>query len=69
MYILRGKVKMISGTGDGRNEYIVEPGDFIYIPRMEVHGIVNCSESEPAEWIFMYGGVPNKEAAGIVFIK
>jgi uncharacterized RmlC-like cupin family protein len=68
MYIIRGQIKMTSGTGDNKIEYIAKPGDFIYIPRMEVHGIVNCSESESAEWIFMYGGVPNKEAAGIVFV-
>lgn len=69
MYIIRGKIRVIEGVGEEKTEYVVGPGNFIYVPPMEVHGIVNCSDSESAEWIFMYAGVPNKEAAGTEFVK
>jgi uncharacterized RmlC-like cupin family protein len=68
MYIIRGEIKITAGVGEESTEHIVGPGNFIYIPRMEVHGIINCSDSESAEWIFMYPGVPNKEAAGTTFV-
>lgn len=68
MYIIRGKIRITAGVGEEKTEYIVGPGNFIYVPRMEVHGIVNYSDTESAEWIFMYGGVPNEEVAGTVFV-
>ena len=69
MYMIRGNIRITAGIGEGRTECVVGPGNFIYIPPEEVHGIVNCSDSEPAEWIFLYAGVPNKEAAGTMFVK
>jgi uncharacterized RmlC-like cupin family protein len=69
MYIIRGEIKVTAGRGEGKAEYVVGPGNFIYVPPKEVHGIVNCSDSESAEWIFMYPGVPNKEAAGTGFVR
>jgi len=68
MYIMEGNIRVTAGTGDRKTEYIVGPGSFIYVPQGEVHGIVNCSDSESAEWIFMYPGVPNKEAAGTIIL-
>jgi quercetin dioxygenase-like cupin family protein len=66
--MIRGNIRITAGIGEGRIEYVVGPGNFIYIPPEEIHGIVNCSDSEPAEWIFLYAGVPNKEAAGTMFV-
>ena len=68
MYIMRGKIRITSGQGDSEKEYIVGPGEFIYVPPMEVHGIVNCSNDEPAEWIFIYSGASTLEGAGTVFV-
>ncbi|RPI99491.1 MAG: cupin domain-containing protein [Deltaproteobacteria bacterium] len=68
MYIMRGRIRVTAGTGDRKAEYVVGPGSFIYVPPGEVHGIVNDSDSEPADWIFMYPGVPNKEAAGTIIL-
>jgi quercetin dioxygenase-like cupin family protein len=68
MKIIRGKIRVTVGVEEGRGKYLVGPGNFIYIPPREVHGIVNCNDSESAEWIFMCAGVQNKEAPGTEFI-
>jgi uncharacterized RmlC-like cupin family protein len=69
MYILKGRVRLILGPDDNRREMDAETGDFIYTPQGEIHGLVNLSNSEPAELIATYNRVGCKEEAGTIFVE
>lgn len=69
MYVISGTMKAVTGPIEGPwKEQIVPAGHFCYVPKGEVHGIENMSETEPVTLIFAYGGVPNKEAAGTMLV-
>ncbi len=67
LYILSGALKVY--VGEKRELTIVKAGSFIHVPKGEIHGIENVSETEPATLIFAYGNVPNKEASGTTFVE
>jgi uncharacterized RmlC-like cupin family protein len=69
MYIIRGRLRILIGPEPDIQEYEVGPGTFCYVPQGEIHGIVNLSDTEDAELVFAYGGVPNKEASGTTFVE
>ena len=56
MYILKGQLRMFFGPDHNQQEVTVEPGDFVFIPQGETHGLLNLSEKEAAEIIFCIGG-------------
>ena len=65
MFVLSGRVRCIFGMpGVETHEEIAEANSFIYVPRGEVHIFENLSQTESAEWIAAYGGVPSGEATG-----
>ena len=67
MYVISGKMRAWTGpTPDRLTPQDVPAGYFCYVPKGEIHGIENLSQTEPVVLIFAYGGVPNKEAAGTV---
>lgn len=68
-YIVKGRLRILIGEGADYSETEVGEGTFCYVPQGEIHGIVNCSDTEDAELIFAYGGVPNKEASGTTFVE
>ncbi|WPD18521.1 cupin domain-containing protein [Thermaerobacter composti] len=68
MYIIRGQLKVLIGDGDTYYEKEVGPGTFVYVPKGEIHGLINLSDTEDAELVFAYAGVPNKEAACTTFV-
>ena len=49
-------------------EVDVGPGDFIFIPKGEIHGSMNISDSEPSEMVACYIGVGSPDETGIVFV-
>jgi uncharacterized RmlC-like cupin family protein len=55
--------------GDERKEHTVTENQFVYVAPGIVHGLMNASETEPAELIFTYGNCPSKEDAGTVFVE
>lgn len=68
-YIVKGRLRILIGEGDRCSEHVAKAGTFCYVPQGEIHGIVNMSDTEDAELIFAYGGVPNKEASGTTFVE
>ncbi len=69
MYILKGRLRMFLGPDHSQEEVTVEPGDFVFIPQGEIHGLENLSETEPAELIATYGGAGSKEEAQVIFME
>jgi len=69
MYIMKGKLRMFIGPDIDMKEVDVEPGDFVYVPSGEIHGLINLSDTESAELIFTYPGASNKYEAGTIFLE
>jgi len=66
-YIAKGELNIYSG--EKREMTRVKAGSFVHVPKGEIHGIENPSQTEPAALIFAYGNVPNKEASGTTFVE
>jgi uncharacterized RmlC-like cupin family protein len=67
LYILSGQLNVF--VGEKREHTVVRAGSFIHVPKGEIHGIENVSQTESATLIFAYGNVPNKEASGTTFVE
>jgi quercetin dioxygenase-like cupin family protein len=65
-YVVKGRTLMSFGPDHEKKEVIVEPGDFIFIPRGEIHG-ASCLEDGAV--VFCYTEVASKEEAGTIFIE
>lgn len=63
-YVISGT--LIDCSGPEAKQQLLTPGTFMYIPQGSIHGGYNPSETETTKVIFVYAGVPNKEAAGTV---
>jgi uncharacterized RmlC-like cupin family protein len=68
MHILKGRLKMVFGPDHEMEEAIAEPGDFAFVPAGVIHGLMNLSDTEPAELISCYS-VGHRKDAGTVFIE
>ncbi len=55
--------------GKEKKEYVTEAGDFMYIPRGEIHSTINPSDTEPVEGVGGYGGCGNPYKSGKVFVE
>ncbi len=66
-FLLKGRLRLF--VGEKPETYEVDEGQFIYVPKGEIHGFENMNKQETAEFIFTYGKVPNKKAAGTVFVE
>ena len=60
MVILSGTGKAISGN----EEMKIGPGDVIFVPEGDRHYVVNTSETETMEMIWIYGGAPSLDKSG-----
>ena len=60
--------RMFFGPDDKMGEVEVGPGDFIFIPKGEIHGSMNVSDTEPSEMVACYIGVNSPDETGIVFV-
>ena len=69
MHVLEGRLKFFFGPDHNMEEIIVEAGDFVFISQGEIYGILNLSDSEPAEWITNKAIVSNIDKEGTVFIE
>jgi uncharacterized RmlC-like cupin family protein len=67
LYIISGH--LVIYTGPEATPQVAGPGDYVYIPVGCIHGIANPSKTVPAQNIFAYGGISNKEDAGTIFIE
>ena len=66
MYVIQGT--MILFIGPEAKIVKCPPGTFVFAPEGVIHGVANASRTEEVVLVFAYGGVPDKEAARIVFI-
>jgi uncharacterized RmlC-like cupin family protein len=69
MHILKGRLKVFLGSNLDLKEGIAEEGDFVFIPKGTIHGLMNCSDTEPAEIISCYGDVGHKKEAGTFYVE
>jgi uncharacterized RmlC-like cupin family protein len=69
MYRIKGRTRYFVGPDDDIKEIDIGPGDFLFIPRGEIHGSLNLSETEPVELVFCYIGVNSPEEAKTVFAE
>jgi quercetin dioxygenase-like cupin family protein len=65
-YVIKGRSKVIVGPDHAKQEFIVEAGDFMYVPRGEIHG---GEALEDTALVFCYTDVSSKEEAGTIFIE
>ena len=68
VYTIKGRRRMFFGPDDKMEEVEVGPGDFIFIPKGEIHGSMNVSDTEPSEMVACYIGVNSPDETGIVFV-
>jgi uncharacterized RmlC-like cupin family protein len=67
MFILKGRLRMFFGPD--QDEGIAEAGDFVYISQGEIHGLMNLSDTEPAEVLSSYSGVGSFDEAKTIFVE
>ncbi len=67
-YVIKGRIKVLLLDGKDYYEREAGPGNFCYAGPGEIHGLINLSDTEEAELVFAYGGVPNRTAAGTTFV-
>ena len=69
LFLKKGKLKLFLGPKDSVQELIFNEGEFLYLEAGDIHGLINLSDTEDAEIIFTYSGVPNKDEAETVFVE
>lgn len=69
MHVLKGRMRVFLGPKNDLKETDVQAGDFIFVPRGEIHGIMNLSKTEPVELIATYNHAGSVEEAGTVFVE
>ena len=67
IYLIKGRVRWYIGPQS--EEIDMEPGDFLYIPRGEIHGNKNLSDTEAAEEIACHVGVNSFEDEATVSVE
>ena len=68
MYQVKGRRRIFIGPSHDRQEFMAGVGDFIFIPRGEIHGTMNLSDTEPVELITCYCGVSSPEEAQTIYV-
>lgn len=67
-YCISGKAVWVIGK-DQKDEHVTEAGDFMYIPRNEIHSTYVPSQTEPVEGVGGYGGCSNPFKSGKIFVN
>ncbi len=65
-YCISGKA--VWYIGEEKEEFPTEAGDFMFIPRGEIHSTAVPSRTEPVEGVGGYGGCSNPYKSGKVFL-
>jgi uncharacterized RmlC-like cupin family protein len=68
-FVLKGRLLILMGEGENYREEEIGPGCFSHNAKLDVHGFANLSETEDAEVVFAYSGVPNINQSGTVFVE
>ena len=70
IHILKGRLKIFFGPDCDATEGLAEAGDFIFVPKGTIHGLMNLSDAEPAEIVSCCGnGVGHPKDAGTVYLE
>ena len=69
IHVLKGRLVVSLGSNIDLKEGIVEEGDFVFIPKGTIHGLMNCSDTEQAEIISCQGGIGHKTEAGTFYVE
>ena len=69
LYILKGHMRVFFGPEGKEQVFDVEPGDYIYCPKGEIHSEVNLDPTETVEWVTTYVGVRSREESERVFTE
>jgi uncharacterized RmlC-like cupin family protein len=70
IYVVKGNLRQIFGPDHDQIVVDVEEGDFVFIPKGEIHSTVNLSETETAEIVWFKPGITSREEefAGRVWV-
>jgi uncharacterized RmlC-like cupin family protein len=66
IFEIKGRSQMVVGPDYAKEEFILEPGDFMYVPKGEIHGTFILEDSAV---VFCYPDVSSEEEAGTIFIE
>ena len=69
VHILKGRLKMFFGPLYQQQEALVEEGDFVFIPKGEIHGLMNLSNTEAAELVATFCGAGSFDKAQTIFVE
>jgi quercetin dioxygenase-like cupin family protein len=70
LFVIAGSLRFHLGDpSEERDVHVANAGDFVHVPRGEIHGTENVSDTEEAHLVFCYPGVPDKEAAETIFVE
>jgi len=68
-HVLKGRLKWLLGPDHEMEEIVVEAGDFVYVPRGEIHGLMNLSNTESAELVVAVNSAGSTEEAGTMYME
>lgn len=69
MYMLKGRLRMFFGPNHELEEDIAEGGDFVFIPAGVIHGLMNLSDTQPAEFLSTKNNVSDLSEEGTVIVE
>ena len=69
MFVMKGRLKLFLGPDHEMEEVTAEAGDFIFVPAGAIHGLVNLSDTEPAELVTTKNNVSQVKEQGTVFVE
>ena len=69
IYLMKGRLKFFFGPDDEIEEVMAEQGDFIFVPAGEIHGLINISDTEPAELVTTKNGISLVSKNETVFVE
>jgi len=67
-YRINGRDRMLLGPDHDQERIDVGPGDFVYIPKGEIHGTINLSD-QPGLAVFCYVGVGSVEDTQRIYVE
>ena len=68
-FVLKGRLKIFMGPNHEMEETTAEAGDFVFVPAGAIHGLMNLSNTEPAEIISTKNNVSHAEQEGTMFVE
>jgi len=69
MYLLKGNLKIFFGPDHEKEEILAKEGDFVFAPAGVIHGLMNASDTEPAELITSKNNVSEVKEQGTIFVE